>query len=307
MAGIDLNALMGMIGSDGVQTIAKMTKTSGNKVTSVLNDALPVLVGKMSDNASTKAGAESLNKALNEHKTGEVIDAAAFLKSADSNDGKKILGHILGADEAAATKALSKKSGLSGNKVGTILSMVAPLLLTQLGNKKDDDSASGLGGLLGGLLGGNSSNNVGSTLLGGLLGSQSQSSGGLLGGLLGGNTQSQSSNSGLGGLLGGLFGGNQQQEQEEEEQSSGGLLGGLGNLAMGLFGDSEALSAKEETTSSGKKKTGKKTGTTSAKKKTGTTTSTGKKTAKKTSTTSSAKKTGTTSTGKKTAKKTGSK
>ena len=299
MAGIDLNALMGMIGSDGVQTIAKMTKTSGSKVNAVLTDALPVLVGKMSDNASTKAGAESLNKALNEHKTGEVIDAAAFLKSADSDDGKKILGHILGADEAAATKALSKKSGVSGSKVGTILSLVAPLLLSQLGNKKDDDTSSGLGGLLGGLLGGNSSN-AGSTLLGGLLGSQSQSSGGLLGGLLGGNTQSQSSGSGLGGLLGGLFGGNQ------EEESSGSLIGGLGNLAMGLFGDSEALSAKEETTSSGKKKTGKKTGTTSAKKKTGTTASTGKKTAKKTGT-ATAKKTGTTSTGKKTAKKTGSK
>ncbi len=309
MTGIDLNALMGMIGSDGVQTIAKMTKTSGSKVNAVLTDALPVLVGKMSDNASTKAGAESLNKALNEHKTGDVVDAASFLASADAEDGKKILGHILGSDEAAATKALSRKSGVSGSKVGTILSTVAPLLLTQLGNKKDDDSSSGLGGLLGGLLGGGSSSSsgsVGSTLLGSLLGSQ--------------QTQTQSSGGILGGLLGGLLGGKDEKDEEDEkEESSGGLLGGLGSLAMGLFGDKDAL----ETTSSGKKKTGKKTGTTtSAKKKTGTTaakkpststtgkktaaktgtTSTGKKTAAKTGTT--AKKTGTTTTGKKTAKKT---
>ena len=163
MAGIDINSLMGLIGSDGVDALAKSTKTDKSKVTAVLTDALPVLVGKMSDNASTKDGAASLNKALNEHKTGNVIDVASFLQNADSADGKKILGHILGSDEAAATKAISRKSGVSGSKVGTILSMVAPLLLSQIGNKKDDDEAdsSALGGLLGGLLGGGSSSSSG--------------------------------------------------------------------------------------------------------------------------------------------------
>ena len=119
MAGVDINSLMGMIGSDGVKTLAKLTNTSGSKVKTVLNDALPVLVCKMSDNASTREGAASLNKALNEHKTGDVIDVASFLSTADSKDGKKILGHILGGDEAAATKAISKKSGVSGSKGST--------------------------------------------------------------------------------------------------------------------------------------------------------------------------------------------
>lgn len=289
MAGIDMESLMGLVGSDGIEALAKSTKTDKNKVTAVLSDALPVLVGKMSDNASTKDGAESLNRALNEHKTGDVIDVASFLQNADSDDGKKILGHILGSDETAATNAISRKSGVSNKKVGSILTAVAPLLLSQLGNKKDDDSSDGLGGLLGGLLGGSqsSSGGIGSTLLGSLLGgsSQSSSSGGL-----------------LGGLLGNLFGGKEEEKEEEKEDSS--ILGGLGSLAMGLFGDSSALSGS----TSGKKKTGKKTGTSTAKKKTGTTTAK-KKTStssakKKTGTTSTAKKTGTTSTGKKTAKKT---
>ncbi len=309
MAGIDLNTLMGLVGSDGVDAIAKSTKTDKNKVAAVLSDALPVLVGKMSDNASTADGAASLNKALNEHKTGDVIDAAAFLNSADSADGKKILGHILGDDEAAATKAISKKSGVSGSKVSTILSMVAPLLLSQLGNKKDDDEPTGIGGLLGGLLGNNSNNSnssggIGSMLLGSLLG--------------GSNSSSSSSNSSggiLGGLLGGLFGGKEEEKEEEKEESPS-ILGGLGSLAMNLFGDSSALEEKEEATSSAKKKTGKKTSSsskktsTSSKKTTSTAKKTGTTTAKKTTSTakktgtSTAKKTGTTSTGKKTAKKT---
>jgi len=268
MAGIDLNSLMGLVGGDGINEIAKLTKTDGSKVSAVLSDALPVLVGKLSDNASTEAGAASLNKALNEHKTGDVIDVASFLDGVDSKDGKKILGHILGDDEKAATKALSKKSGLSGSKVGTILSMVAPLLLSQLGNKKDDDDTGGssLGGLLGGLLGGGSGSSstggIGASLLGGLLGSaggSSSSSGGLLGGLLGG--------------LGGLFGGGKKDEKEETE-SSGSALGGL---LGGLFGGSG-----EESSSAKKKTAKKKTGTTSTAKK--------KTTAKKTGSTSTAKK-----------------
>ena len=281
MGKFDVNSLLKLMQGGGVQTLAATAKADETKVSQVLTDALPVLVGKMSDNASTKEGAESLNKALNEHKTGSVIDVASFLENADGKDGKKILGHILGSDQEAATKALSKKSGLSSSKVSTILSLVAPLLLSQLGNNKKDDDASGLGGLLGGMLGGSSSNSsggLGASLLGSLLGGGSSSA-------------SSSASSGLGGLLGGLLGG-KEEEKEEEKEESGSLLGGLGSLAMNLFGDSDALKEDEAK----KKKTGKKT--TSAGKKT-----TAKKTTAKKKTASSSKKTGTASTGKKTVKK----
>ena len=83
MAGVDIKSLMGLVGDDGVKTLSKLTNTSGSKVTAVLNDALPVLVGKMSDNASTKEGAASLNEALNEHKTGGAVDVVSFLEAAD--------------------------------------------------------------------------------------------------------------------------------------------------------------------------------------------------------------------------------
>ena len=256
MADIDLNSLMGMIGSDGVKTLSKLTNTSGPKVQAVLSDALPVLVGKMSDNASTKTGAESLNKALNEHRTGELIDAASFLASADTADGKKILGHILGADESAATKAISKKSGVSGSKVGTILAMVAPLLLTQIGNKKDDDNAgsSALGGLLGGLLGGNSNEQEEEK-------EEESSSGSLLGG--------------LGSLAMNLFGDSSALSSGKEETTTS------GKKKTGKKTGTTSGKKTGTATSSTGKKTAKKTGTASSAKKAGTT-STGKKTAKKT-------------------------
>ena len=71
---------------------------------------------------------------------------------------------------AGTTKALSKKSGLSNSQVTSILTLLAPLLLTMIGNNKkdDDDDGSSLGGLLGGLLGSSSSNSS-AGLLGSLL------------------------------------------------------------------------------------------------------------------------------------------
>ena len=181
MAQMDVNSLLKQLQGGGVQTLSKAAGADEAQVNAVLKDALPVLVGKMSDNASTKDGAAALSKALNEHKTGDVIDAAAFLKTADSADGQKILGHILGSDKDAATKALSKKSGLSSSKVSTILSLVAPLLLSQIGNSNTSGSSgSGLGSLLGGMLGGGSSSSsgggLGAALLGSLLGGSSSAS-----------------------------------------------------------------------------------------------------------------------------------
>lgn len=291
MANFDVNSILKQLQGGGVETLSKTTGADSAQVSAVLKDAIPVLVGKMSDNASTKEGAASLNKALNEHKTGDVIDAAAFLKDADSADGEKILSHILGSDKDAATKALSKKSGLSASKVTSILSLVAPLLLSQIGNNHaSNNGGSGLGGLLGGMLGGssNSGGGLGASLLGSLLGGGSSNSG------------SGSSNSGgglLGGMLGGLFGGKDEEQEEEKEESSS-VLGGLGSLAMNLFGDSDALKDDQKPTSTAKKPAAKKPAA-----------STGKKTAAKKPAaakkpTSTAKKTGTSSTGKKTAKKT---
>ena len=68
MGKFDVQSLLKIMQGDGVTTLSQATKSDEDKVNSVLVNALPVLVGKMSDNASTKEGAASLNKALNEHK-----------------------------------------------------------------------------------------------------------------------------------------------------------------------------------------------------------------------------------------------
>ncbi|NLA64745.1 MAG: DUF937 domain-containing protein [Leucobacter sp.] len=166
-----------------------------------VEQTLPGLLGGMAVNASNTDGAEKLTAALKKHEGAPV----ATLKGVDTNDGEKIVKHVLGDKQDAVAQALSQQSGGGiGDLIPKLLPILAPIVMGYLANKMSGSSSAsssssnadggGIGDLLGGLLGGGSSSNSG----GGL--------GDLLGGLLGGDSKS-GSGGGLGGLLGGLLGG----------------------------------------------------------------------------------------------------
>lgn len=274
MANLDISSLIGMLSGDGISALGKSADAKSSQVSGVLDSALPLLLSGMKDNASTKAGAASLNKALKDHAKDDTADIGSFLQNVDLADGGKILTHILGDNKKTAVDGIAKKNGISSDQVTTILSSLAPLLLTKLGSSKadeDDDDGAGLTDLLGSLLSGGTSAKKKSS-------SKKSSS------------KKNSSASALGNLLGSLLGSSsdEDEEEEEEEKSSSGLdLGGLASLAMNIFGDSEALEEKESTKKSSTKKTSTKSSTT---KKTSTT-----KKASSAASTSSTKKASTTS------------
>jgi hypothetical protein len=237
--GFDLNSIGSLLSGGGIDAISKRTKVGKEDVAKVLSAGIPALVGGMRRNAGSAAGEKSLNKALTDHSKDDFSNPAAFLKNADLKDGKKILSHILGDDQKGLVNEISRASGVTKGKTTSILSLVAPLLLSSLGSQ-NNSSGGGLLSLLGGLLGGQSSGG----LLGGLLGGgqqqaqPQQQSTSLLGSLLGGSSDSNASLAS--GLFSSLLGGSgssdagaetiQLVEQNAQEQSSGGLLDGLLNL-----------------------------------------------------------------------------
>lgn len=56
----------------------------------------------MTQNTGSSQGAQSLSKALDDHKNTNVEDLASFFKNVDRNDGSKILGRILGSNNKNA-------------------------------------------------------------------------------------------------------------------------------------------------------------------------------------------------------------
>lgn len=166
---------------------------------SAVKQTLPGLLGGMAFNASTEEGAGKLEQALTKHETS---GAKISLDAVDTEDGEKIVGHVLGDKKTDVVNALGAQSGDSGiaDLIPKLLPLLAPIIMQFLASgfgqqksQSSDAQGGGIGDLLGGLLGGGGNTNAG----GGL--------GDLLGGLLGGGG-GNTNGGGLGGLLGGLLG-----------------------------------------------------------------------------------------------------
>ena len=153
----------------------------------------------MQSNAKTKDGADSLLKALDQHDLSDA-DIVKLIKTADMEDGVKILNHIYGDEKKTeqAQKEVAAKTGIDAAKVAKIMAVAAPAVLTMLAktNKKTNkteavSNSDGLADLLGGImsLGGAGAKSSGldvASLLGAALGGGSKKEAGLdLGSILG--------------------------------------------------------------------------------------------------------------------------
>lgn len=158
MAGI-LNLLGG---SELLNGISQQAGVSKEQTSSVMELALPMLMGAMQKNSQSASGAESLLGALQSDKhNGSLLSGLGSLlggnASALTQDGAGILGHLLGSGQDTAANAISQKTGVSSGAVSQILKMAAPVLMSYLGkqvSEKGVNSAEGLGGILSSVLGG---------------------------------------------------------------------------------------------------------------------------------------------------------
>ncbi|MCT4630077.1 DUF937 domain-containing protein [Winogradskyella sp.] len=214
MAGI-FDLLNSDLGKTIISGVSGSTGTDQNKTSSVLTMALPVLMKAMERNASTPEGAQGLLGALSGKHDGSILDnlGGLFGGGVDetvTNDGSKILGHILGNKQQGVEQVIGQKSGLDAGSVGNILKVAAPILMGVLGKQTRQNNVSSqndLTGLLGGLLGGASNSGPVTneqTFLEKVL--DSDGDGSVIDDVAGMVLGSSKDKGGIGGLLGGLFG-----------------------------------------------------------------------------------------------------
>ena len=189
---------------------------SKNQIIALLAVAAPLVISYLRKKSQEDPNeAEALNNALDKDHDGSILDNPSQVE-ARQQEGGSILDHIFGGQKATVENQLSQNTGISMDKIGPILAMLAPVIMGYIGQQKQANgvNAGGLGDLLGGILGGaqqqtQQSNDPLSSILGSVLGGATQQSGGglgdLLGSVLGGGNQKQSG--GLGDLLGGILGG----------------------------------------------------------------------------------------------------
>lgn len=210
-------ALLDMLAGEllGTKSVGELSKSAGaseGQVKQLVMKALPMLFSGMYQNSSTAEGAQALEKALDDHAPDAEKSTSAMLSKADVKDGKKIVEHVLGDNQAEVTKGLAKSTGLSQNQVSTLLGQLAPVVLSLVGNYKQEENSKGKA----------DSSNLVSILGSALLGKGYQ------------QVQGEKQNGlNLMSIAGSLLGGSSQSQPKGQEKESGGV--NLSGLLMNLL------------------------------------------------------------------------
>ena len=219
-----MNLIELITGNAGNQVASQAENKFGiskNQIIALLAVAAPLVISYLRKKSQEDPNeAEALNNALDKDHDGSILDNPAQVE-ARVQEGGSILDHIFGGQKAQVENQLSQNTGISMDKIGPILAMLAPLIMGYIGKEKQSsgvNSGGGLGDLLGGILGGAQNqaqaepSNPLNDILGSVLGGGSQQSSGnplndILGSVLGGGQHQQQQQGGLGGLLGSILGG----------------------------------------------------------------------------------------------------
>jgi hypothetical protein len=151
-----LSLVLGQLNNkEALSELGNKVGANPDQVKQVTQIGLPTLIKALSNNASTPQGAESLAGALDQHQDDKIDDIMGYLKNVDSQDGQKILNHVLANKNQTVQSQLAKQVGLDTNQVSGLLSQLAPLLLGALGQQKKEQNldTSGISSLLSQLTG----------------------------------------------------------------------------------------------------------------------------------------------------------
>lgn len=190
----------GGVGSKAISAIANLLNIEESKAKWLVAAAVPLMIAAL--NYNSKKGTEQeadINKALDQHNGGILDQIGGLLGQGPTEDDNKIVNHMFGNNTEMVKDNLAVKTGISTDKIGSVLAILAPLVMGYLGKQKQEQSSrGGIGDLLGGLMGGQSGSSAGGGILGSILGS-------VLGGSQEETQQTPTEIGGLGDLVGDFF------------------------------------------------------------------------------------------------------
>lgn len=120
------------------KSIGKKAGIGTDSVDKIVRIGVPLMLGNLGHNASTKKGASQLLGALEKKHNGSLLDNIndIFSDGDQSNDGLKILGHIFGEKSQSTEEKIADQSGVDLETTIKVLSFIAPIVLAQLGKNK---------------------------------------------------------------------------------------------------------------------------------------------------------------------------
>jgi hypothetical protein len=102
--------------------------------------AVPLIVAALARNASQPQGAQDLHQAVASEHDGSILDQlGSYLGNPEAANGSGILGHVLGCEQPAAANSLANATGMDQNAAGSLLEMVAPMVMGAVGREQQQN------------------------------------------------------------------------------------------------------------------------------------------------------------------------
>lgn len=157
------NLLQSQLSDDMIAQLSQQLGGVDKEKTAVAaSGAVSTIMAALARNASTPDGAAALNGALERDHDGSILDnvmgmltgSQAAPEQSRMLNGAGILKHTLGQQQSGAIDMVSKMSGLSSDKAGSLMTMLAPVVMGMLGKAKQQENldAGGISDLLTGFM-----------------------------------------------------------------------------------------------------------------------------------------------------------
>ena len=109
---------------------------SKNQVIALLAVAAPLVISYLRKKSQdSTSDAEELNTALDKDHDGSILNDPSQAV-ARQQEGGSILDHVFGGQKADVENQLSQNTGISMDKIGPILAMLAPIIMGYIGKEK---------------------------------------------------------------------------------------------------------------------------------------------------------------------------
>ncbi|MCB0564898.1 MAG: DUF937 domain-containing protein [Phaeodactylibacter sp.] len=155
-----MDLLQGSLSSGMVDQLSQQLGGADKQQTAAAASGIvTTLMGALAKNASTTEGAQALNNALERDHDGSILEDVMGMLTGNAqvnNDrmlnGSGILNHVLGNKQSGAVDMISKLSGLDSSKTGSLMTMLAPVIMGALGKTKQQQGldVAGIASLLSG-------------------------------------------------------------------------------------------------------------------------------------------------------------
>ena len=156
---MDMETIMKMMLTSGaLEQVSGMLGVDEKGAESAIESVMPMLLRGMQGQMKNEDTKYGFLQALNDHSKQDTNDLKKAVKNVDMTDGAKIVNHLLGAEQEEIAAKAKKKSGLDTKTILKIMAIMAPILMSKMGQTaKTETAKAGSGDMMrvvGGLLDG---------------------------------------------------------------------------------------------------------------------------------------------------------